>query len=81
MDLASKPLGATDERTDLNRGHEATLLSGHARRSRSAAATQRWKVRPTSRHSESSQPPPTESLPATGRRHSDDDDIEFRNDA
>ena len=45
----------------------ATLLSGHARRSRSAAATQRWMVRPTERHSESSQPPPPESAPATGR--------------
>jgi hypothetical protein len=31
-----------------------------------AAATQRWKVRQNSRHSESSQPPPTESLPTTG---------------
>src|SRR5262245_20188018 len=40
----SKPLGATGERTDLNRGPKATLLSGHARRSRSAAATQRWTV-------------------------------------
>jgi hypothetical protein len=77
--LASKPLGATDERTDLNRGPEATPLSGHARRSRSATATHRWKVRPTGRHSESSQPSPTESLQAIGRRHSGDDDIEFAN--
>jgi hypothetical protein len=47
---------------------KATLLSGHARRSRSAAATQHWKVRPsTGRHSESSQPPPIESAPPIGR--------------
>jgi two-component system, response regulator PdtaR len=31
------------------------------------------------RHSESSQPPPTESLKAIGRRHRGDFDIEFRN--
>ena len=48
---------------------KATLLSGHARRSRSAAATQRWTGQPYGRHSESSQPPPTESAPATGRHH------------
>ena len=42
-------------------GRQVTL-DGH----RSAAATQRWMVRPTERHSESSQPPP-ESAPATGR--------------
>jgi hypothetical protein len=56
---------------------KATLLSGHTRRSRSATATQRWKVRPTGRHSESSQPSPTESLQVIRRRHRGEDDIEF----
>jgi hypothetical protein len=77
--IAAKPLAATGERTDLNRGPTATLLPGHARPSRSATATQRCKVRPPGRHSESSQPSPTESLQALGRRHRGDFDIEFRN--
>ena len=47
---------------------KATLLSGHARRSRSAAATQRW-TSALGRHSELSQPPPPESAPLTGRHH------------
>ena len=38
----------------------------------SAAATQRWKSDLTGRHSESSQPPPTESAPHTGRHHADE---------
>jgi hypothetical protein len=80
MDLASKPLGATDERTDLNRGHEATLLSGHARRSRTAAATQRWTVSPRATFGIESAAAARvcasyRTLPPA------EDDIEFRNDA
>jgi hypothetical protein len=79
--IASMPLGATGERTDLNRGRRPRsyqfTLDGLGRRRRHNAA----KSDLTGRHSESNQPPPTESPPATGRRHSGDDDIEFRNDA
>src|SRR5438552_15501539 len=58
---------------------KATPLSGHARRSRSAATTQRWKVRPTQSTFGIESAAADRALPATGHRHSGDDDIEFTN--
>jgi len=79
MVLASKPLGATGERTDLNRGQRPrsyqVTLDGLGRRRRHNAG----RSDPQGRHSESSQPSPTESLQVIGRRHRGEDDIEFGN--
>jgi hypothetical protein len=78
---ASRPsrLGATGERTDLTRGPRPrsyqVTLDGLARRRRHNAGRSDL----TGRHSESSQPPPTESLQAIGRRHSGDIDSECAN--
>ena len=80
MNLASKPLGATGERTDLNRGQRPrsyqVTLDGLGRRRRHNAG---WSDL-TGRHSESSQPPPIESRTAIGRRYRGENDIEFGND-
>jgi hypothetical protein len=57
----------------------AKLLSGHARRSRAAAATQRWQVNPQGNMRGSSQPPPPESATLTGRHHDAENDSECGN--
>ena len=63
------PLGATGERTDLNRGPEATLLSGHARRSRDGGGDTTLDSQPSGdiRNRVSRRRP--ESATAFGRRH------------
>src|SRR5688572_11662898 len=70
------PLGATGERTDLNRGEShapirsRSTVSGRRRRHNAGRSA-------LGRHSESSQPPPPESAPLTGRHHDVENDIEF----
>jgi hypothetical protein len=46
MFIASKPLGATGERTDLNRGQRPRSYQVTLDGLGTAAATQRWKVSP-----------------------------------
>src|SRR6266545_826804 len=71
-------LGATGERTGLTRGscqapiRSRSTVSGRRRRHNTG------KSAPTDMR-ESSQPPPPESLPLTGRHHDADDDSEFGN--
>jgi protein MpaA len=57
---------------------KATLLSGHARRSRVGGGDTTLDGQRQATFGKSSQPPPPESAPLTGRHHDAENDIEFR---
>jgi len=71
------PLGATGERTDLNRGESHAPI-----RSRSTVSVGGGDTtlagQPSGDIRNVGQPPPAESATAIGHRHLAEDDIEFR---
>src|SRR5262245_14204045 len=71
------PLGATGERTDLNRGESHAPI-----RSRSTVSVGGRDTtlagQPSGDIAKMSQPPPVESATPTGHRHASKPDIEFR---
>src|SRR5206468_1536699 len=69
-----QPLGATGERTDLNRGESHAPIRSRSTVSDGGGDTTLESQRQAT-FGKSSQPPPPESAPLTGRHHDVEDDI------